>query len=53
VRVSSKLSCSSLVDNDHTTFDNDFGSQHVPVTFERITVEKDDVGEFAGSNVPS
>jgi hypothetical protein len=37
----------ALVDDDYTALQDDFGFQHVPVAFQRIAVEKDEIGQFA------
>ena len=39
---------SALVDDDPAALDHHLGFQPVPVAFQRVTVQEDDVGKFPG-----
>src|SRR5437667_5168193 len=37
----------AFIDDNHAGLEHQFGFQHVPIAFQRIAVQKNNVGEFA------
>ena len=40
----------ALIDHNHAAFDHHFGFQPIPIAFQRIAVQKNEVGELAVSH---